>query len=539
MAEKREGRADPPPSMTIPTGSAERSLAPRSVPQVMVSSTYTDLKEHRAALIIALHKHKLHANVMEHDDANVAHDVIESSLQMVRDSAGYILLVSQKYGQTPEDSDRNPDKLSITELEFNEAQRLNRPILLFIMGDEHKVTKSDLEPNRTKGKKLKAFCERAKRVSPGGKVHRVYAIFNSLEEFKDKIASSLHELSQLLDPKDRPATNTAVPTANPDLKSIPKAGPRPSTRTGRTSRSKAKTQSPEGSEAVSNQKVSNPDEALQKLRKQAVECFMRSKEAVALLAELLAVTIGETANSQYHKMLSEAVVEQLVNKIPVVTALDTMLKAYIKAVKWEGGRAASPTKCIEDLFYIVVPIIYKPTELREARASVLIGGALIPLPASFKTVAEVIVAGAIGVPMKLSHPSIKTKEPPPGGTLVPEPPEGGLDSTGDQFINHFLDHLADKFVPSGAPRNTQADLLKSIRLCLQNALMAKEIKYHYIYEKVDDKRVSLRRRDIMGRLAQLVPEIAFFEMDQSATSHDHLQIVDMINKVIHTFAGIE
>jgi len=28
--------------------------APRSVPQVMVSSTYTDLKEHRAALIDAI-----------------------------------------------------------------------------------------------------------------------------------------------------------------------------------------------------------------------------------------------------------------------------------------------------------------------------------------------------------------------------------------------------------------------------------------------------------------------------------------------------
>ena len=36
-----------------------------------------------------------------------------------------------------------------------------------------------------------AFRDRAKLASPGGKVNRVYAVFNSLEEFKDKIASSL------------------------------------------------------------------------------------------------------------------------------------------------------------------------------------------------------------------------------------------------------------------------------------------------------------------------------------------------------------
>ncbi len=61
--------------------------SPRAVPQVMVSSTFLDLQEHRAAMIQAIHKHKLHANVMEHDDAKPSHDVIDSSLQMVRDSA--------------------------------------------------------------------------------------------------------------------------------------------------------------------------------------------------------------------------------------------------------------------------------------------------------------------------------------------------------------------------------------------------------------------------------------------------------------------
>src|SRR6185503_19944577 len=126
-----------------------RPHQPRPVPQVMVSSTFTDLQEHRAALIDAIHAHRLHANVMENDSARLV-DVIDSSLQMVRDSAAYIGVISLKYGQTPECLARNPDKLSITELEFNEAQRLGRPILLFIMGDEHPVKKADIEKDPDK-----------------------------------------------------------------------------------------------------------------------------------------------------------------------------------------------------------------------------------------------------------------------------------------------------------------------------------------------------------------------------------------------------
>lgn len=49
--------------------SNNKSQQPRAVPQVMVSSTFNDLREHRAAMIQAIHDHKLHANVMEHQGA--------------------------------------------------------------------------------------------------------------------------------------------------------------------------------------------------------------------------------------------------------------------------------------------------------------------------------------------------------------------------------------------------------------------------------------------------------------------------------------
>ena len=121
-----------------------RSSQPRAIPQVMVSSTFTDLEAHRAALIEAIRGYDLHAKAMENASARLV-DVLESSLQMVRESAAYIGVISLKYGQIPVCPERNPDNLSITELEFNEAQRLGRPILLFLMAQDHPGKKDDFE----------------------------------------------------------------------------------------------------------------------------------------------------------------------------------------------------------------------------------------------------------------------------------------------------------------------------------------------------------------------------------------------------------
>jgi hypothetical protein len=75
--------------------------------------------------------------------------------------------ISLKYGRRLKTPKRNPDKLSITELEFKEAQRLGRPVLLFIMGENHHpVKKADIEKDPEKEKKLNTFRERAKKIRP-------------------------------------------------------------------------------------------------------------------------------------------------------------------------------------------------------------------------------------------------------------------------------------------------------------------------------------------------------------------------------------
>lgn len=167
---------------------------PKSYIGIMVSSTFTDLEEHRQEVIDAIAKLGFHPLVMEHSGANAAEDVIGTSLAMVRDCSAYVLIISHKYGQTPVDPIRNPDGLSITELEFNEAVRLGRPRLLFIMGDDHGVKAAHVETDASKIAKRDAFKERAKGMCPasgGSSVNCVYEVFDSKEALAKSAAIAL------------------------------------------------------------------------------------------------------------------------------------------------------------------------------------------------------------------------------------------------------------------------------------------------------------------------------------------------------------
>jgi hypothetical protein len=197
----------------MPNGAAP---VPRLIPGIMLSSTFTDLEKHRAALIGALKGQELTDIPMENDTAKADVDLIDSSLQMVQRASAYIGIISRKYGQTPQDPNRNPNELSITELEFNEAQRLDRPILLFIMGPDHPLKEADFETDPVKREKLNAFRERAKQMKPGSPVHRVYAAFNSLEEFTQKAIHAAAGLRRYLDEIAHPAPDQHTAHAPPE-----------------------------------------------------------------------------------------------------------------------------------------------------------------------------------------------------------------------------------------------------------------------------------------------------------------------------------
>ena len=177
----------------------DERFAPRRSLGVMVSSTFADLKQHRAALMKAIEAQGFYPEAMEHDAALPDGTVVDSSLQKVRDAAAYIGVISHKYGQVPDSADSNLGGFSLTELEFREARRLGRPMLIFIMGDDHDVKPNAVERDPDKIRKLEAFRDEVKLAAEASRLHRVYATFNSLGEFKVAAERSVAELRRFLD----------------------------------------------------------------------------------------------------------------------------------------------------------------------------------------------------------------------------------------------------------------------------------------------------------------------------------------------------
>ncbi|HEV7893609.1 MAG TPA: DUF4062 domain-containing protein [Pyrinomonadaceae bacterium] len=163
---------------------------------VMVSSTFLDLRSHRAQLMEALRKEKLFAVGMEEYIPNPGDDVISSSLKMVGEASAYIGLISHRYGQVVECA-QNPHSYSVSRLEFEEAQRLGLPTLIFIMGDDHVVRMRDVESDPEKKRKLEEYRERAKQG-------RMYEVFESLEDFTKKAIHAVANLRSYLDKQSAP-----------------------------------------------------------------------------------------------------------------------------------------------------------------------------------------------------------------------------------------------------------------------------------------------------------------------------------------------
>ena len=160
---------------------------------MMLSSTYKELAAHRTAIRDAMLGQEFFPIGMENDSALPDHDLISASLAKVDEADGYIGLISYRYGQVPEDAERNPEGLSLTELEFRRAVEREMPICMFIMHDEHPVPRSAVDAEiEAARQKLKAFVTLAKE-------DRIYDEFKSVDDLKARVTQSLGKLREAID----------------------------------------------------------------------------------------------------------------------------------------------------------------------------------------------------------------------------------------------------------------------------------------------------------------------------------------------------
>jgi tetratricopeptide (TPR) repeat protein len=177
-------------------------MANNKIYSVMVSSTFQELVEQRRVVREAMPSFRLFPVAMEYDAALPGQDLIDASLAKVDEADAYVGLVGYRYGQVIDCETRNPNKLSLTELEFRRAVARKIPICMFIMHKDHSVPMSALEEQRDDAK-LHSFRDLAKQ-------NRIYAEFASVADLKAQALLSLVKLRDFLDERAAPPASDTI-----------------------------------------------------------------------------------------------------------------------------------------------------------------------------------------------------------------------------------------------------------------------------------------------------------------------------------------
>ncbi|MGU3544419.1 DUF4062 domain-containing protein [Methylobacterium sp. A52T] len=171
--------------------------------KVMLSSTFSDLTAEREAARDAILGQKMLPLLMEVSPAMPDRGIIENSMEMVEEADIYVVLISHyRYGQVIEDVDLNPQKLSVTELEFRRAEELGLPICVFLQDADVLARPSDVLKEASNQDKLLAFRARARDRK------RINCKFGDPKDVKSSLTQCLARLAivvkdlQLAPPRD-------------------------------------------------------------------------------------------------------------------------------------------------------------------------------------------------------------------------------------------------------------------------------------------------------------------------------------------------
>lgn len=182
--------------------------------RIMVSSTTMDLTKHRKEAINAISQLGHTPVVMEHGSAEWKSNAIKFSLEKVEQSQVYLGIFAQRYGHIPDDPERNPHRLSVTELEYRHAVKLGIPTLIFLADETHAFPPKQIDfdvEKRTKLEKLKAELQGSE----------ICGFFDSPDKLHKEVLVSLQRLQvRLVQPNAIIAASQSLPQP-PELYAVP------------------------------------------------------------------------------------------------------------------------------------------------------------------------------------------------------------------------------------------------------------------------------------------------------------------------------
>jgi tetratricopeptide (TPR) repeat protein len=166
---------------------------------VMISSTVRDLPNHRAEIRLGCERAGFEPRMMEHLPA-LPSNAIKASLRLVDEAQIYVGVFAYRYGTIPDGHN-----IAITEMEYDRAVERDIPRLIFLMHEDHELTRKDIDTGPLETK-LEALKERLAK-------EHVVAFFKSPTELRAQVVESLTALERELDAaeiEDRASATTAA-----------------------------------------------------------------------------------------------------------------------------------------------------------------------------------------------------------------------------------------------------------------------------------------------------------------------------------------
>ena len=148
---------------------------------IFVSSTYEDLKDYRTSVQQTLHRMETIVRGMEYFGSKPG-SPLEECLKAVRSCKVYVGIFSMRYGSLDEKTGK-----SMTHLEYEEAQKLDLPTLIYLIDEERQPILPKLVDTGDKALKLVELKQEIKK-------RFTISFFTTPEDLSRKISQDLPEV---------------------------------------------------------------------------------------------------------------------------------------------------------------------------------------------------------------------------------------------------------------------------------------------------------------------------------------------------------
>ncbi|NET08519.1 MAG: DUF4062 domain-containing protein [Merismopedia sp. SIO2A8] len=158
--------------------------------RIYISSTYSDLKEHREQVYHTLRQMGHDVVAMEDYVATSQHSPLEKCLADVDKCDLYLGIFAWRYGYIPDDG--NPQHKSITELEYRQASGRGKPCLVFLLDEEAHWLPKFMDTFTSEGEGGKRIKQLRQQLATS----KMVSFFKTPQELANQVAVALQQWEQ-------------------------------------------------------------------------------------------------------------------------------------------------------------------------------------------------------------------------------------------------------------------------------------------------------------------------------------------------------